>query len=138
MKPLSIRIKVELDNIDKVIDELKSAYKKEYKSNLEISGMGALLHNFYSGIENILKQIFNEYHFVMPNDQSWHKTLLSEAVKNKIITDKVKYDLEKYLTFRHFFIHSYSFILKENSIKPLIKDVFAAYESVKKDIYKYL
>ncbi|MBN2546037.1 MAG: hypothetical protein JXB50_09590 [Spirochaetes bacterium] len=40
MKPLSIRIKVELDNIDNVIDELKSANIKENKSNLEITGMG--------------------------------------------------------------------------------------------------
>ncbi|MBN2546036.1 MAG: hypothetical protein JXB50_09585 [Spirochaetes bacterium] len=100
--------------------------------------MGALLHNFYSGIENIIKQIFNEYHFAIPDDQSWHKTLLSEAVNNEIITDKVKYNLEKYLTFRHFFIHSYSLMLKENLIKPLINNVFETYECFKKDIKKYL
>lgn len=102
MKPLNERIKVEIDNIEIVIKELKVASIKVKKTNLEISGIGALLHNFYSGIENILKQIFIEYKLIIPEDSPLHKELLSEAGKNKIISYEVKGKLEKYLTFRHF------------------------------------
>ena len=37
-----------------------------------------------------------------------------------IITEDTKIELGKFLTFRHFFIHAYGFMLNEEELKPLI------------------
>jgi hypothetical protein len=58
MAEIKDRILAELENIDKVIIELSNCGKLSEMSTIEISGVGALLHNFYNGIENVVKQVF--------------------------------------------------------------------------------
>jgi uncharacterized protein YutE (UPF0331/DUF86 family) len=40
-----------------------------------------------------------------------------------IISEKTCDDLYKYLTFRHFFIHTYGFMLEEVYIEDLMNDI---------------
>ena len=55
MASLNDRIQAELDNINLVLRELNLIKDKENKSTAELAGMATFIHNFYSGIENILK-----------------------------------------------------------------------------------
>ncbi len=138
MGNLSDNLIAEIENLDKLINELKN-YKKFKELNiLEIAGIGSFLLNFYTGIENVLKLIFKEYNYTVPKGDSWHKTLLTESVKNKIINKSLQSSLEKYLAFRHFFIHSYSNKLNEVLLQPLVDNIFITYESFKKEMDKYL
>ena len=54
---LSKKINAELENIDEVFKEIPSHEKLPYLSTLELAGAAALLHNFYNGIENILRAL---------------------------------------------------------------------------------
>ena len=103
---LSKRINAELENIDEIFNELPSYEKLPNLSTLELAGAAALLHNFYNGIENILKQIFISENIEIPEGKSSHKELLESAVRNKIISNELKNSFGEYLAFRHFFSHA--------------------------------
>ena len=90
MDNLSEKISAELENIDEVFKEIPSHEKLPYLSTLELAGAAALLHNFYNGIENILKQIFISENIEIPEGTSSHKELIETAVKSKIISEELK------------------------------------------------
>ena len=61
MAELKAKIEAEFENIDKVMNELTGPEDLRNLSALELAGLSALLHNFYLGMENILKQIIKRY-----------------------------------------------------------------------------
>ena len=138
MDKLSQRIKVELENIDEVFNEIPSHSKLPYLTVLELAGVAALLHNFYNGIENILKQIFLSRNILVPEGKSWHKELLEISVNNEIISEECKDSLGQYLAFRHFFNHAYALDLYADKMEPLVESSKNVYSIFKKEITKYL
>jgi len=138
MDKLSQKINAELENIDEVFKEIPSHQKLPYLSTLELAGVAALLHSFYNGIENILKQILSAYNIVIPEGKSWHKELLEISVKSEIISEECKNSLGQYLAFRHFFSHAYAFDLYSEKMEPLVEDSEKIYSIFKKEISKYL
>jgi uncharacterized protein YutE (UPF0331/DUF86 family) len=138
MGELSQRIKAELENIDEIFIEMPFYEKLPKLSTLELAGVAALLHNFYNGIENILKQIVLSKKLEVPSGESWHKELLELALSQEIISKDCKNNLAQYLAFRHFFSHAYALDLYPDKMEPLVKDSKEVYEKFKKDIDKFL
>ena len=57
MSDLRSRIESEQEAVEKTLDALVQTRPLRELSTLELAGVGALLHNFYNGPENILKQV---------------------------------------------------------------------------------
>jgi len=138
MASLRERVNVEMENISVVLKELEKIKDKPNKSIVELAGIGTFLHNIYTGIENILKQILSSQGIQIPSSDSWHQDLLIQATDKGIITETIKKQLAKYLAFRHFFIHAYGFLLDEKELKLLVDDVFGVYSSFKTEIDVFL
>ena len=138
MGNLSLKIQAELENIDEIFNEMPSHSDLPKLSILELAGVAALLHNFYNGIENILKQIFVSQKLSVPDGQSWHKDLLEKAAKEEIISDDCKNHLGQYLAFRHFFSHAYALDLYPEKMEPLVENSKELYSIFKNDINKFL
>jgi len=124
MAKLPKQILVEKDNVEKTLANLKQAMVRSEKSSVELAAIGTFLHNIYNGIENILKQIARLKGVEIPKSDSWHKDLLNLSVSKGIISEALSDQLYEYLTFRHFFIHSYGFILAESHLKGLATDIY--------------
>ncbi|MEW6171436.1 MAG: hypothetical protein AB1472_07785 [Candidatus Omnitrophota bacterium] len=138
MANLSERIFVELENIDNLFTEMPSHSKLLYLSHLELAGVAALLHNFYNGIENILKQILISQKLPLPEGPSLHKELIERAVKEKVISEECKNYLGQYLAFRHFFSHTYALDLYPYKLEPLVENSQNLYQLFKNEISVYL
>ncbi|MGD8782706.1 MAG: hypothetical protein PVH88_27595 [Ignavibacteria bacterium] len=138
MGKLSQRIQAELENINEIFIELPSYSHLPKLSTLELAGVAALLHNFYNGIENILKQIVLSQNLEVPVGESWHKELLELALKQDFISKECKNNLAPYLAFRHFFSHAYALELYPDRMEPLVKYSKKVYDIFKKDINEFL
>ena len=138
MAKLSVHLRVELDNIQQILDQFPKPDKLHKLSALELAGVAALLHNFYNGIENVLKQIVRHKGLSIPKGQSWHRDLLDLALNHKIINQTTGKFLKQYLAFRHFFSHAYALDLEPDRIKPLVQSIHKVFKTFLRNIQKYI
>lgn len=134
MADLSDKIKAEIENIDQIYLEMPSHKNLANLSTLELAGVATLLHNFYNGIENIIKQILFSKSVAVSESSSWHKDLLNLAVTKKIISQSIKEQLVEYLAFRHFFTHAYALELYPERMEHLVENALDVYDLFKKEI----
>ena len=138
MVNLRDRVEAEFENIDQVIKELPPYTELSRLSILELAGVSTLVHNFYNGIENILKQILKVRDITLPQGGAWHKELLNLAVREQVVASSTRDYLGEYLAFRHFFIHAYALDLYPAKMEPLVEKCEHIYLIFKNEINIFL
>jgi hypothetical protein len=138
MADLQRRVEAEFENIDRVVAELPGVDLLSDLSGLELAGVAALIHNFYNGAENVLKQILTARGQQLPEGSSWHRDMVNIAVSESILSESTASELRRYLAFRHFFSHGYSFDIDETRLIPLVKDIQQTLAHFKTDVNKVL
>lgn len=130
----------EFENIDIVVFELFSIVKtaKSEYSTAELAAIATFIHNCYNGIENILKRILSFNQIEMKEAPTWHKDLLKTSLDIGIVTNDLYSTLSEYLSFRHFFVHAYSFTLRWDELKPLVQDLEKTLKTFRSAIYNFI
>jgi hypothetical protein len=137
MPDYRLRIEAEYEAIENTLSALPDRPLSTL-TKLEIAGVAALLHNFYNGIENIVKQVFQQKSYPIPQGESWHRDLLLAAAEKNIISDLLLDNLKPYLAFRHYFSHAYALELFPERMEPLVKDTVALFKEFKRQIDKMI
>ncbi|HHT9146922.1 MAG TPA: hypothetical protein ACFYD4_14805 [Candidatus Wunengus sp. YC61] len=123
MVDITRQVAAEKENVEKALVNLRDAMGRREKSVVELAAIATFLHNIYNGIENILKQVLKAKGTEIPKSDTWHKDLLNLSVSLGIIPEKLSDDLYEYLTFRHFFVHAYGFMLEEAHLENLANNI---------------
>lgn len=92
---------------------------------IELSALSAMLHSFYTGIENLFKRVAIQVDGGLPGGDVWHSRLLeamTEATASRpaVIGDTLRNTLRSYLSFRHVFRHAYAFELRWTKMAELV------------------
>lgn len=74
----------------------------------------------------------------IPQSPKSHKDLLKLSLRYKIISEDLMNEIGEYLTFRHFFSHSYGFLIDEEKLKPLIDNILETCSKFEEEISKFL
>jgi uncharacterized protein YutE (UPF0331/DUF86 family) len=127
-------VAAEMENIERALREMPLASACPSLSALEVAGTAALLHNFYNGIENILKQVLVARACAIPKGDAWHRDLLELARREGVLAPETFELLKSYLAFRHFFAHGYALDLDPDRIEPLIVKVAEVFRAFGQDI----
>ena len=130
----------EFENIDAVIGELFSVVKtsRAKYSTADLAAIATFIHNFYNGIENILKRITIYEKIEIKDSPTWHKDLLLVSTDKGVIAEDLYHTLSDYLSFRHFFVHAYSFNLRWEELEPLVNGLKAMHKKFKTSIFDYI
>ena len=110
---------------------------------IEASAAGSFLQSFYNGIESIILLIFKATKEDIPNDLHWHKKLFEKTFEMNekrtiIFREDYKELFTEYLSFRHYFRHSYGYEIEWERLKPLINGVEALWKLIEADLKSFI
>lgn len=138
---IKLKIKYEISQIDNLIDKsqiLITLCKNKEPDFIEITSVGAVLHSFYNGIENILILIAKNLNGNYRTSSGWHKELVDFIFTNTdILNEDLRLTLSDYLGFRHFFRHTYGFIIQWDKCSNLLFGMNDFWESIKASIISF-
>jgi hypothetical protein len=143
---LKEEIRIEIENIERLNKEMKDLLTKieEEPSFVEIRAAASILHDFYSSVERIFKNIALLIDKNLPSGENWHIELLSQMakpfanVRGPVISEELFDNLKEYLKFRHLFRHIYGFELKWERFKELCTKLEDILREIKVEIEKLL
>jgi len=141
---LQAEIESDLADLARVVEEIREMVQalpsQEEPSHKDKAALGAYLHSFYNGVENVLKRVAQEIDRSVPTGEGWHRALLRRmaaevpGVRSAVLRSDTVAALEPYLGFRHFFRHSYTFEIDWEKLKPLVERVTEVSQGFRQDL----
>ena len=112
-------------------------------NEVERSALAAMLHSFYTGVENLFKRIALEIDGGLPHGEFWHSELLdmmasSSSSRKPVITQELRNLLKEYLEFRHVFRQAYSFELSWRKMAHLVFGVEEAFRLLEHELTSFM
>ena len=97
----------------------------EVLTEVELSALAAMLHSFYTGLENIFKRVALELDAQPVRGEAWHRDLLRRMTvptpeRPAWLSAELHETLLDYLRFRHVFRNAYSFDLHWEKMASLV------------------
>jgi hypothetical protein len=110
---------------------------------VEVTAVASVLHSFYNGLENIFLSIAKGIDRDVPTGAQWHRDLLAQMTqatssRRPVLTRNTAHQLAGYLGFRHFYRHSYSFILEWDELAKLVVPLAEVWEQTKDELQLFL
>ena len=145
-RKLRKQVAVERQQLNKLVDTHRPLLEKcstTRPDDIELSALAAMLHSFYTGIENMFKRIAVEIDGKLPSSPFWHRDLLEAMIhpapnRQAVISDALRNRLREYLEFRHVFRQAYSFQLRWDKMETLVLECEQMLRWLEKELDAFL
>lgn len=145
-RKIKSQVKFEIKQIDELFQSYADLFNRVRNRSpdlVEITAIASVLHSFYNGMENIFLTIAKGIDESVPLGEQWHRELLIQMAeqtpdRNRVLTQETVQCLAKYLAFRHYFRHSYSFFLEWKELKELVDPLEGDWKRIKNEILLFL
>ncbi len=134
------RIRSELENIEEVVTRVRRAVEASegdsINSDLYWDATALNLHDFYTGLERLLRHIAAEVDGHVPAGAEWHQELLRQMatqlprIRPAVFSKETTKRLDEYLRFRHVVRHVYAFEFDPQRIRPLAEALVGDFAQV--------
>jgi len=139
-------VRVEYGQLDDLIEAYRSVVARcaaHEPDAIELAALAAMLHSFYTGIENMLKRVAVEVDGGLPSGESWHHELLNQMTvptnhRSQVLSQPLSDALADYLHFRHLFRHAYTFDLRWEKMSGLVLACEELLAEVKRELDSFL
>jgi hypothetical protein len=143
--PLIGRIRQQLIDLESSVKRAKTLMKKALSTGDDgyWDGVALNLHSFYTGAENIFKDIAKTIDGELPQGSDWHKKLLLQMAceipetRKSVIGSETRHCLEEYRAFRHIVRSVYTFKLDFERIKRFCDELESCYKALCSDLEKF-
>ena len=142
------RIRSELANIEGVVARVRRAMEASAEdavdSDLYWDAVALNLHDFYTGLERVLRYIAAEVDGHVPAGAEWHQELLRQMaiplprIRPAVFSEGTIKRLDEYLRFRHVVRHVYAFEFDPQRIKPLAEALTGDFAQVKGELAVFI
>ena len=129
---LANRIRETVGDIEQVITRVERAVRaaKRHQDDVDlyIDAIALNLHDFYSGLERIFRQIGSIVDRSTPASEGWHRDLLNQmcldlpGIRPRVLSEQTCADLDEFLRFRHVVRNIYASRLDGNRVIELAQE----------------
>lgn len=143
LRRLKARIESDLERLAAVCaegQEFASHYVDRPPDTLARRGLGAILHDFYTGLEKIFEHVAETLEGGLPSGLQWHRDLLEDMgtpipdVRPRVLRPETVLLLDEYLRFRHLFRNIYGYELQWQRMRPLLEQLDHAWSLARTDL----
>jgi predicted nucleotidyltransferase len=147
MRDWQEKIREELEQLRSVVERKFEEWLRRgdpSQDDLVRVGVGAVLKDFYDGVERIFKHITAALNEPLPSGKEWHKQLLekmSQPTENRkpVISQDLKDALDEFLRFRHLFRSIYVVTqLQWEPMAPLVANLPQVYKQLREEVEGFL
>lgn len=144
---LAAMVRLEQTRLAQVVAEAEQAltdFASSTPALRDLRGIGDIVHDFYTGTEQIFERIAPELNGGVPKGTSWHRDLLQSmtldlpGIRPGLLSAHTAHDLEEFLRFRHLFRNLYGFELEWSRLLPLLKRLSGVWQALHSDLERFL
>lgn len=140
------RIQFEIEQIDRLLDayaELLDRADSDDPDLITVKAMASVLHSFYTGVENIFSTVAKQIDMNVPQGPRFHSELLAIMTQETpqrpaVLGIELATQLLKYLGFRHYYRHAYSFRLDWDEMSALVRQLETTWSSLKRALQEFI
>lgn len=122
------QVNLELILLHRLFDHHRPLLEKASKTEpdrTELVALAGIVHSFYTGVENVFKQIAKDIDGSIPSGMASHVGLLSQTAqatdaRPAVISEELRLRLRDYMDLRHVYRHAYTFDLKWRRMADLV------------------
>ena len=144
---LAAAVRRRQEQVAKIVDEAQQVladFSETEPPLLELRGIAAILHDFYTAIEHVFETIAPELNGGLPAGEAWHRELLTNmtldlpGIRPPVLDAETAHALDDFLRFRHLFRNVYGFDLEWSRVRALLEQLPAAWSKLDADLARFL